>query len=248
MKTEMPLEAQLAHRPWALPPGPWVMSQSWRNLLFVHWRVPARDLRARVPGPLEIDEYGGSAFVALTPFWLADLHIRFMPPIPGVSSFPELNLRTYVRLDDKPGVYFFSLDAGSRFAVASARALYRLPYHHAEMSVEREGDAFRFRSRREDGSAELSCSYAPTGPVFEPQHGSLEHFLTERYALYTVLRDGKVMRAEIHHPPWRLQVAEADIETNTVALAEDVPLPNAAPVVHFSKRQDTLVWLPEAAR
>ena len=245
MKTETRIEEQLAHRPWPLPGGPWVMFQSWQNLLFAHWRVSARDLRQHVPAPLVLDEYGGWAWVGLTPFWLADLHARFMPAVPGASSFPELNLRTYVRLGDRPGVHFFSLDAGNRLAVAAARTLYRLPYHHAEMSIEPHGDGFAYRSLREDGKAELICRYRPEGPVFEAARGSLEHFLTERYALYTVLESGEVLRAEIHHGPWQLQTAEAAIERNTVADAEGIPLSITRPVLHFSKRQDTLVWPPE---
>ena len=248
MKTATRLEEQLEHRPWPLPDTPWVMFQSWRNLLFAHWRVSSGALRPLVPAELELDEHDGTAWVTLAPFWLADLHIRFMPPIPGVASFPELNLRTYVRDGNKPGVYFFSLDAGSRFAVASARALYRLPYHNAEMSVERDGQGFHYRSRRGDGRAELDCRYRPTGLVFEAQPGTLEHFLVERYALYTVVGEGKVMRAEIHHGPWPLQPAEAELATNTVAQAAGFTLPATPPLLHFSRRQDTLIWLPEVAR
>ena len=221
------------------------MFQSWRNLLFAHWPVPASDLRPLVPAELELDEYEGSAWVGLVPFTFGNLHLRFLPPLPGASRFPELNLRTYVRTGNKPGVYFFSLDAGSRMAVASARALYRLPYHLAEMSSEPDGDGFYYRSRRCRGGAALVCRYRPKGDAGASDPGTLEHFLTERYALYTVPRKGVVRRAQIHHHPWQLQGAEAEILRHTLAEAEGVPLPNTPPLLHFSKRQDTLVWLPE---
>jgi hypothetical protein len=242
------IERDVAHRPWPLPSLPWVMFQSWRDLLFAHWRMPAERLRPLVPAQLALDEFDGSAWVALTPFLLADLHARGLPALPRVSTFPELNLRTYVRVDGKPGVWFFSLDAGSALAVSGARLLYRLPYHLAEMRIDRDGEWIRYHSRRERGEAELSAAYRPTGAPFEPVPGTLEHFLVERYALYTVLRNGRVLRAEIHHPKWLLQPAQAEIERNTVGDASGVALDGAPAALHFAGRQDTLVWPPELLR
>ena len=221
------------------------MYQSWRDLLFAHWRLPVEELRAAVPPELELDTHEGFAWLGLAPFRVVDLRPRGVPAIPVVSEFPELNLRTYVRVGDRPGVYFFSLDAGSRLAVAGARALYRLPYHAAEMSQETRGGWIHYRSRRLEGPpAELVARYRPTGEARAPAPGSLEHFLTERYALYTVLRDGAVLRADVHHAPWPLQPAEAVLERNTVARAAGLDLPPEAPLLHYAERQDTLVWAP----
>jgi hypothetical protein len=220
------------------------MFQSWQRLLFAHWPLPARDLRASVPPELTLEEFDGSAWVALTPFMMRGVRPRGLPPLPGFSDFPEMNFRTYVRVGDRPGIYFFSLDAASRLAVAGARAFYRLPYRFADMSADAEGDQVVYRSRRPDGSAELIARYRPTGAPIHPAPGTLEHFLTERYALYVVLGDRTVIRGDIQHGRWDLQPAEAEIERNTVAAAESVPIPDRPPLLHYSALQDTLVWAP----
>ena len=238
--------AQTAHRPWALPRGPWIMFQSWRTLLFAHWPVRAAALRPLVPEPLALDEFDGTAWVALTPFVIADLHMRGLPPIPGLSTFPEMNLRTYVRERDRPGIFFFSLDAANTVAVLGARALYRLPYRRAEMSARRTGGGWiDYASHRLSDGAAFRGRFRPVGAASPPRPGTREHFLTERYLLATVLRDGRVLRAEIHHPPWELHPAEADITTNTVAAVGGIALPDGPPLLHYSERQDTLVWAPE---
>lgn len=238
------IERATAHRPWPLPDLPWVMFQSWRHLLFAHWPLPAERLRPLVPPALELEEHDGHAWLGMTPFVLEDLRPRCLPAVPGLSSFPEMNLRTYVRVGDRPGIFFFSLDAASRLAVMGARLGYRLPYRHARMGVRLDDGWVRYRSRRDDGSAEFTGRYRPEGRVFQAREGSLEHFLTERYALYTVLRSGSVLRGDIHHHPWPLQTAEAEITRNTVPQAHGIEVPTTPPLLHFSARQDTLVWPP----
>lgn len=233
------------HRPWPLGPGPWMMFQSWRDLLFAHWKVPPERLRPFVPPPLQLDEREGTAWVALTPFLLTDLRVRGLPPVPGASEFPELNLRTYVTYDGKPGIHFFSLDADSSLAVAGARLFNRLPYHTARMSMKREGDWIRYHSRREDGTGEFAGRYRALGTPAAPTPHTLEAFLVERYALYVVLRSGKVLRTDIHHHPWLLQPAEAEIERNTIPSADGLAPLEGEPLLHFSSRQDTLIWPPK---
>lgn len=234
-----------SHRPWPLPPLPWVMFQSWRQLAFIHWHVPADDLRRLVPLQLDLDEFDGSGWVGLTPFRLTRLRPRYMPPLPGVSEFLEMNLRTYVRHRGRPGIFFFTLEAASRLAVAAARATYRLPYHHARMSIREDGEWTHYRSKRPaPGASEFVGSYRPVGPSFEAAPGSLEHFLVERYALFTVLRNGRVIRGDIHHAPWRLQSAEVKVERNTLLSEYGIRPPEQRPLVHYSARQDTYVWPP----
>lgn len=236
------------HRPWPLPSIPWILFQSWRDLLFAHWPLDPGPLRFRIPAPLELDTFDGRAWIGLTPFRIQGLRPRLLPPVPGTSDFPELNLRTYVSFDGRPGIYFFSLDAGSRLAVAAARAFYALPYHAARMRLEhRDGGWIDYESERERGPAAFLCRYRPVGPVSPPVPGSIEHFLTERYALYTVLRRGRVLRTDIHHVPWPLQQAEAEIELNTVPAAHGFDLPGPPELLHFSARQDSLVWAPQLA-
>jgi hypothetical protein len=222
------------------------MGQTWEDLLFAHWRVPPALLREKVPGTLDVDAFDGSAWLGVTAFLLTGLRVRGIPSLPGVSGFPELNVRTYVTVGDRPGVFFFSLDAGSRLAVAAARRLYRLPYHTASMSVRGEDRRIRYASRRSgEGSDrwQLRAVYAPAGAPFEPRRGTLEHFLTERYRLYTVDGD-RVLFADIHHRPWALQEAEAAFEINTMA-PTGIQLNGPPDRVHFSRRQDVVVWALE---
>lgn len=234
------------HRPYPLPATPWIMKQTWVDLVFAHWRVPAAALRARIPTQLELEEFDGSAWLGIAPFEVSGLHPRFVPALPVVSRFPELNVRTYVRRDGKPGVFFFSLDAGSTLAVEAARAFFRLPYFRATMRIRREGEWIRFRSRRvQRGGASFSARYRPVGPAFEALSGTLDHFLVERYCLYTGLLGPRIFRVDIHHPPWQLQRGEAVIDENSMAEASGIRLPDEAPILHFSRRQPTLVWAPE---
>jgi uncharacterized protein YqjF (DUF2071 family) len=166
---------------------------------------------------------------------------RALPPLPGLSRFPELNVRTYVTCGGKPGVYFFSLDAGNLPAVWAARSFYHLPYFHAAMSSRELSGSIYYASRRLRGAAEFRGCYRPTTEIRMRERGSIENWLTERYCLYTTHRD-RLYRGEIHHQPWPLQDAEAEIETNTVAAAAGIPLPATAPLLHFACRLEVLIW------
>jgi len=234
------------HRPWPLPRQPWIMRQQWNRLLFAHWAIDPAKLRPLVPAMLSLDIRDGRCWVAVTPFYLSGLQPRSLPAIPGMSSFPELNVRTYVTLDGKPGVFFFSLDAGAVSAVMGARLFYALPYFYAHMRVRYAADAVHYKcNRRHMGKiAEFDGDYAPVGPASNPSPGSLEQFLTERYCLYAV-EAGRLYRAEIHHVPWPLQIAKARIATNTMAQAAGIDLPNDPPLLHFARQLEVLVWTPE---
>ena len=237
----------VAHRPWEMPARPWVMTQTWLNLLFAHWPVDRTMLRALVPAALELDLFDDVAWVGVVPFYMTNVSPRGVPAMPWVSEFPELNVRTYVRAGRKPGVYFFSLDAARVLAVRAARFLFNLPYFVASMDVQvSPHGVVHYRSDRQAApAAGFSAAYRPYGPPFTAAPGSLEHFLTERYCLYNVDARGVPYRLDIHHPPWPLQRAEADIVRNTMAGAARVALPPARPLLHFAKRQDMVGWLPE---
>lgn len=245
------LLAHRAHRPYPLSDRPWIMTMSWHGLLFAHWRVDPAALRALVPDGLELDLFHSDAFVGVVPFRMTHVTGRGLPELPFVSSFAELNVRTYVVRDGKPGVYFFSLDAESALAVWGARTFFHLPYFTAEMACEKEpsGDALRYTSTRTDDRAPPGVfvgRYGPTSDVLAPaQPGSLEHFLTERYCLYAV-NGAKVHRGEIHHEPWPLQRAFADIDVNTVAPAA-LGIHGAPPLLHFVRRLDVVGWALEEA-
>ena len=197
----------------------------------------------------ELDLFDGSAWVGIVPFHMTNVAPRAVPSLPWVSEFPELNVRTYVRVGTRPGIYFFSLDAGSTLAVHAARALLNLPYHAASMTVSQMPDGLEYRSsRNSERSAEFSGRYRPLGPAFVAAGGSLEQFLTERYCLYHLDHHGAPYRLDIHHPPWLLQRAEAHIVRNTMADVNGVVLPDEPPLLHFAKRQDMVAWLPTPLR
>src|SRR5258707_1904599 len=139
---------ETAHRPWPTPSGPWIMTQTWNDLLFAHWPVDAAALRARVPPSFDLDLFDGTAWLGIVPFHMTNVTPRFVPALPWVSAFPELNVRTYVTVGGKPGVFFFSLDAGNPLAVGTARALLNLPYFSAAMSVDVRDGLVAYTSRR----------------------------------------------------------------------------------------------------
>jgi uncharacterized protein YqjF (DUF2071 family) len=237
--------AETAHRPWPMPDSPWIMTQTWHDLLFAHWPVDAAALRPLVPDALDIDLYEGQAWVGIVPFHMSNVAPRGVPALPWVSAFPELNVRTYVRAGGRGGVYFFSLDASNPLAVGVARVLAHLPYYTADMKVEETEGWIDYTSRRKgwsDRSAEFVAKYRPVGPPQPPIAGTLEYFLTERYCLFTADNSSTPYTLDIHHPPWPLQPAEAEISVNTMANAAGIRLPAIAPLLHFSKRQDMVCW------
>jgi uncharacterized protein YqjF (DUF2071 family) len=219
----------------------------WHDLLFMHWPVDESALRPLIPSTLSLDTFDGSAWLAITPFRMSDVHPRYLPSVPPLSSFPELNVRTYVTAGGKPGIWFFSLDAANPVAVRLARATFHLPYFDAEMSCRVVGEEVRYRSvrthRRAPG-AEFVAHYSPVGEPFESRPGTLEDFLTERYCLYAADGRGNVYRGDIHHHPWPLQRAELEIESLAMTEQIGVALPETAPLLHFSERLDVLAWPP----
>lgn len=217
------------------------MQQTWHDLLFAHWPIPEATLRPLVPTPLTLDTFDGQCWAGVVPFRMSGIRRRGFPALPGLSRFPELNVRTYVSYGEKRGVYFFSLDAANLPAVWAARAFYHLPYFYADMAThEREG-IIHYSSRRYRASAELRARYHPVDEINLAQKNSLEHWLTERYCLYTEHR-GQLYRGDIHHRPWPLQKAEADFEINTMATAAAISLPPTNPHLAFARKLDVLIW------
>jgi uncharacterized protein YqjF (DUF2071 family) len=238
---------EVEHRPYPAPSGPWAMGMSWRDLLFMHWPVEADALRPLVPPSLSIDTFDGNAWLGVVPFAMVGVRPHFVPAVPGLSNFPEINLRTYVTAGDRPGVWFFSLDAHNRLAVRLARATFHLPYFDAEMSCHGADDEVHYRSiRTHKGAppAEFVARYGPSGRPFESGPGSIENFLTERYCLYSADERGNVRRGEVHHQLWPLQPAEAEVRT--LAMTQQIGLkpPDTEPILHFARRLDVLAWLP----
>jgi uncharacterized protein YqjF (DUF2071 family) len=241
---------QTENRPWRVPHRPWLMAQTWRDLLFAHWALSPEKLRPLLPGSLPLDTFDGRAWVGITPFAVSGLRPRGAPPPPIVSSFLELNVRTYTTLDGRPGIYFLSLDAAAAVAVFGARRAFRLPYFRARMQIERRSDGLRYQSERalrDNAAAEFEAAYGPNGPAYRAASGSLDYFLTERYCLYTVDEQEMPLRAEIQHPPWLLQPARATIVRNSMTRPWGLELPEEEPLLHFSRLQNVLIWSLEPA-
>ncbi len=227
--------------PQVRPATPWVMAQTWHDLLFAHWPIARARMEQLLPAGLHLDTYSGDAWVGVVPFRMSGVRARWLPPIYGFAAFPELNVRTYVTDGEKPGVYFFSLDAGNPVAVAVARRWFHLPYFNALMQQRNEAYV-SIRTHRNAPAALFSARYWPTGEPFTAAPGSLEHWLTERYCLYTSDRHGHIYRGDIHHPPWPLQPAAADIRHNTMTQPHGIYLPDIPPLLHFARRLHVHIW------
>lgn len=237
-----PSRQRLAHRPWALPGSRWVWRQSWRDLLFAHWPVEADRLQRFVPPPLRVQELDGTSWIGLVPFRMAGVMRRPLPDLPWISAFPELNVRLYVEHAGKPGVWFLSLDATNPLAVWAARRYFHLPYYRARIAIRSSGDAFHYRCSRRPGGPVLEASYRPVSPPYESRPGTLEHWLTERYCLYAQAPDGSIWRTEVHHAPWPLQAAEAEISRNSYFASHGLDVGGAPALLHFARRIDVVVW------
>ena len=223
------------------------MAMEWRDLLFLHWPVAKGTLAATLPPGLELDLFEGEAWLSVVPFMMEGVRPRGVPALPGISAFAELNLRTYVVAEDKPGVWFYSLDAASRLAVRAARSLFHLPYFDARMECRLEDGDVVYRSERTHRGApeaRFAARYRGLGTP-APATSSLDRWLIERYCLYAARPDGRVLRGEIHHAPWPVQRAEVEVEALHLTGLVGVELPAVPPRLHFAKRLEVVAWLPE---
>jgi uncharacterized protein YqjF (DUF2071 family) len=225
--------------PTRRPPGRVVQRPGWHELTFLHWPVPAAALRPLVPAELEIDTFEGEAFIGLVPFTMTGVRPRWAPPLPGINDFHETNVRTYVHhRGAAPGVWFFSLDAASLLAVIAARVIWRLPYHHARMTLEKDEAGLRYASERKrpgplPGTCKVTCR--PLGAPAAAAPGTLEHFLAERYLLYARGRRGRLLRGAVHHAPYPLQRAEVTECEETLIAAAGIARPaGPPPLAHYA--------------
>lgn len=233
-----PALSQTSHRPWPLPKSKPFMIQYWEELLFLHWEISKQFLDKILPRGLEVDTFQGKAYIGLVPFRMKGVRPIFLPPLPWVSYFSELNVRTYVKTQGKPGVYFFSLDAGNRIVVEIARKYFHLPYLNANIHFKKEGikkefHCFRIDSRANPG--EFHAIYFPSSKVYQSKQDTLENWLTERYCLYSRDSKGELYRGEIHHLPWPLQKAECHIYHNTILKNHNIRILESEPLIHYSE-------------
>lgn len=236
---------ETAHRPWPLPARGWLWRQTWLDLAFIHYRVDSARLRSLLPEGLRLQEFDGSAWVALVPFRMSGVMRRPLPDLPFFSRFPELNLRTYVEADGKPGVWFLSLDADSWPAVLGGRLLYGVPCFHARITLGLSGGWYEYACVRSNGAAAFRGRYRPVSAPCHPSPGSFEHWAAERYCLYSDLGRRGVVRIEVHHAPLSLHQAEVEILESTVMDAAGIAPSEPEPRCHFSPGAEVLAYAKE---
>jgi uncharacterized protein YqjF (DUF2071 family) len=232
----------IEHRPWPLPRSKWTWRQSWLDLAFIHYRASAQSLQQRLPEGVQLETFNGSAWLGLVPFRMSGVMRRPLPDLPGFSEFPEINLRTYVSVDGRSGVWFFSLDAAPLPVVLGGKYVYGLPYHHAKIQLTQTDHAFQMHSNRKD--VEFHASYRPQGDVYRAEPGTFEHWATERYCLYAAPKNGKLSRVDVHHAPWPIQRANVQITRNDILNAAQLTPCDPVPICHFSPGVQVVSYRP----
>jgi uncharacterized protein YqjF (DUF2071 family) len=238
---ERPIDRlSIRRRPAGLP----LMRQWWGKLLFMHWPVAVSALRPLVPPQLSIDTFDGQAWVGVVPFKMWGVRPYFTPPVPGLSTFLELNVRTYVHHRGVPGVWFLSMDIDSQVAKWGARQFFFLPYYNAEMSFKQEGRKIIYHSQRgatDAPPARFDAAWTFGEGVAQSEPDTLEFFLTERYCLYSVLKE-QLYRCRVFHRPWPLRAAEVTAHNSTVLAALDIPAPASDPLLHYAEELKVDIW------
>ncbi len=225
---------------------PWLIYQEWRSLLFASWPVAPEAMRAKVPEPLAIDTFDGKAWLTAVPMYMADLHVRDLPSVPGIDRFPEVNLRTYVRSGDVRGVYFFSIDCSDAVADFFASRFLAMPYLRARMSYSEDGGGVTIASERRGAAppARFEARYGPIGDPFALAEGTLEHFLLERYTALSPSASGRVVRCDVAHSAWAVQRARAELADTSLVATAGLPLLEAQPTLLYAAGSDVVAWLP----
>jgi uncharacterized protein YqjF (DUF2071 family) len=222
------------------------MKQVWKDLLFAHWPANEADVLPYIPEGLKLQKRDGTPWISISPFLMDPLRVRGLPPFPPVHRFLEMNIRTYVEHDGKPGIFFFNLDASSRLAVAAARTIAHLPYRYSRMAYRKEGEVIRYESRRkltEGQEAVFQGGYKPASPdTFHAGPGTLLHWLTERYCLYAVSSGKQLYTGDIHHLPWPLQEAELQLDINTSTSALGLIHDPTPALLTYTKRLEVFFW------
>ncbi|WP_368504627.1 DUF2071 domain-containing protein [Alkalihalophilus sp. As8PL] len=212
-----------------------LVSMNWENVLFAHWAMNPEVVQKQLPKGIKVDTYNGKAYIGVVAFLMNKIHPTILPEMISFS-LPEINVRTYVEVDGKKGVLFFSLDTDSRVSVLGANVFVDMPYFYSDIHMEtKEGQVF-FESKRESSEAIFKGNYLPTGKIFKAEKDSLEFWLTERYRLYQTKKNGEIQYGNIKHEQWPLQYATLSVEKNTLVEAADFNLPNSQPHLLYSPK------------
>jgi uncharacterized protein YqjF (DUF2071 family) len=236
---------EVTHRPWPIISKNWIIRQSWSNLLFTHWPISAELLRPHIPRSLQIDTFDGTAWLGVVVFVMDGIYLRGLSALSLTPKFAEINVRTYVQCNGKPGVYFMSLDVADWASLMFAKRWYRLPYKAAQISFQKEGRTFFCQSlRKEKAKVPIGfhANYIPDSRVYFSKKEMFDHWLTERYCFFSTDTRGNIYCGEIHHQPWPLQKVEIEICRNSLFTPFQFDLSEEKPIVHFSKGLDSLFW------
>lgn len=226
-----------------LPSLPYIMKQTWTDSLFIHYPVNQQVLQKYVPDVLPIDTYDGMGWISVVPYLTSSMKLRGFPSIPGARQFPGYNVRTYVIVNGRPGIYFFSLTAANLIASTAARFFFRLPYYYLEIYMDNHNELVNFHSKSiKKSGAQLICNYKPISKPNPAAKGSLDEWLVERYCLFTITKKGVPLRCNILHRSWLLQDVEVEIHKNTILSALNISPATNEVIMHFSKRADVSIW------
>tara|TARA_B100000676_G_scaffold311245_1_gene380405 strand:+ start:507 stop:1223 length:717 start_codon:yes stop_codon:yes gene_type:complete len=220
-----------------------VMVQHWSDLVFIHWRYPAEIVQSLLPQGVKVEQFDGSAWVGLIPFHMNDLGFPLLHPLPYVGSFPEVNVRTYVRYGEYSGVWFFSLDINKILPTVTARTIYEIPYCYGNVSHRKTGNFVTTNVIRK--WPKTSASSTIVIETDEPTDGDLERFLTARWGLITKSKRNKFLWAQVHHPPWQLHSARLLHLDDTLVTAAGLPEPEGRPHVMYSEGVPVRIGWPK---
>lgn len=236
---------EVTHRPWPIISKNWIIRQAWSNVLFTHWPISAELLRPHIPRSLEIDTFDGTAWLSVVVFVMEGIYLRGLSALSVTPKFAEVNVRTYVQRNGKPGVYFMSLDVGDLASLMIAKRWYRLPYKAAQISSNKEGQTFFCQSQRK-GQAKVPigfhANYIPLAEVYISKKGTFDHWLTERYCFFSTDKRANIYCGEIHHQPWPLQKVDTEICRNSLFTPFQFDLSDEKTIAHFSKGLDSFFW------
>lgn len=222
-----------------------LVGQSWSNVLFTHWPISAELLRPHIPRSLQIDTFDGTAWLGVVVFVMDGIYLRGLSALSLTPKFAEVNVRTYVQYNGKPGVYFMSLDVGDWASLMIAKRWYHLPYKAAQISLQNEDPTFFCQSQRNGKSnvpIGFQAKYIPLSRVYLSQKEMFDHWLTERYCFFSTDKRGNIYCGEIHHQQWPLQKVEIEIRRNSLFTPFQFDLSEEKTIAHFSKGLDSLFW------
>ena len=240
---------KIDHTSFQMPKRSFALNQEWRHLSFLHWIIDEKYILPYIPEGLELDTFNNDAYISAIPFLMKDIRPRFLPSLNFISTFPEFNLRTYVKHRDKSGVFFLTLDAQSKITCLFAPYAYGLPYRYALGNVKTMHNTYLWRRKRLSDSAEIRGYCKPVGKCMTASKGSLEEFLFERYCLFTLINN-KLCIGYVAHKPWVYQKGEAELKINSFTGVYNLGIKNLLKpdLVHISDGLKVKSWSIETLK